>query len=281
MTNTNQPLITIIIAVFNGEKTLKQSIDSVISQKHLNKELIIIDGGSTDGTVDILKANQSNISYWVSEKDSGIYDAWNKGLAKAHGDWICFLGADDYFWDDRVLENSANFLHEVPVSIRIVYGKVALLNGSDELIYSIGDPWELSGPQFYYTMSIPHPGTMHRKSLFQERGTFDTSYRIAGDYELLLRELSTNPAKFIPVLMVGMRQGGASSNNKGAVLQLLELRRAQRKHGFKWPSSHWILTVIRVHIRLLLWKIVGEKQAKKLLDYGRALLGKKPYWTRT
>ena len=97
MKNKSLPLITIIIAVFNGAKTLQQCIDSVAQQSYPNKELIIIDGGSKDGTLDLLKANSEKIDYWVSETDNGIYNAWNKGLAQANGDWICFLGADDFF----------------------------------------------------------------------------------------------------------------------------------------------------------------------------------------
>jgi glycosyltransferase involved in cell wall biosynthesis len=280
MTDKHLPLITVIIAVFNGGKTIEQCLNSVFLQTYANKELIIIDGGSTDNTVKILKSKQSSIAHWISEKDQGIYDAWNKGLAKAKGDWVCFLGADDYFWDDTVLEEAAKLLYQTPASVRLVYGKVALLNASDQLIYTIGEPWEQSGPKFHYTMSIPHPGTMHRRSLFQEQGTFNKKFRIAGDYELLLRELKNKPATYIPIVMVGMRQGGASSNNKGALLQLYELRQAQRMHGFKWPTIQWMLAVIRVYIRLILWKLVGEKRARKALDYGRALLGKPAYWTR-
>ena len=98
MREQSQPLFTIIIAVFNGAKTLQQCIDSVAQQSYPNKQLIIIDGGSTDGTVELLQANDQSISYWVSEPDAGIYNAWNKGLKQANGEWICFLGADDYFY---------------------------------------------------------------------------------------------------------------------------------------------------------------------------------------
>ena len=96
-TNKKYPLISIIVAVYNGEKTLQRCIDSVFSQTYPHKELIIIDGGSTDGTVDILQTNNDKITYWKSEPDNGIYQAWNKALDHAKSDWICFLGSDDYF----------------------------------------------------------------------------------------------------------------------------------------------------------------------------------------
>src|SRR3990172_6849742 len=97
------PLISIIVAVYNGKATLQQCIDSVAQQTYPNKELVIIDGGSNDGTVELLEKNRSKFSYWISEPDRGIYNAWNKGLVQAHGEWVCFLGADDYLWDATVL----------------------------------------------------------------------------------------------------------------------------------------------------------------------------------
>jgi len=93
-TDTCLPSITAIVAVFNGVDTLQQCIDSVAQQSYPAKELIVIDGDSKDGTVELLKASQEKINYWVSEPDSGVYNAWNKGLAKANGDWIFSLGSD-------------------------------------------------------------------------------------------------------------------------------------------------------------------------------------------
>jgi glycosyltransferase involved in cell wall biosynthesis len=122
------PLISVIVAIYNGKATLQQCIDSVAQQTYVTKELIIIDGGSTDGTVDLLKANSGQISYWISEPDHGIYNAWNKGLAKAKGEWICFLGADDFFWDAQVLERMAAQLIMIPPDIRVAYSQIMLLN---------------------------------------------------------------------------------------------------------------------------------------------------------
>ena len=118
------PLITVIVAVFNGAKTLQHCIDSVAHQSYPNKDLIIIDGGSNDGTVDLLKTNYEQIKYWISEPDKGNYNAWNKGLSQAKGDWICFLGADDYFWDAQVLERMAEPLKKFPPDIRVAYSQI-------------------------------------------------------------------------------------------------------------------------------------------------------------
>ena len=280
--SASNPLITIIIAVFNGAKTLQQCIDSVAEQSYANKQLIIIDGGSTDGTVELLQANAQSISYWVSESDSGIYNAWNKGLVQAKGEWVCFLGADDYFWDDQVLASMSRFLVKLPMNIRVAYSQIMLLSENGQELYLSGEPWQKVKQRFKQLMSIPHPGTMHRRDLFEQHGYFDESFRIAGDYELLLRDLKTADAEFIPDLVtVGMLQGGISSNPKNTLSQLHEVRRAQQKHGLKQPNFYWLMAVFRVYIRLLLWCIVGEKATRRALDMGRRMMGLPPHWTRT
>lgn len=277
-----RPLITIIIAVFNGAKTLQQCIDSVIQQSYPNKQLIIIDGGSNDGTVELLEANNQSISYWISEPDAGIYNAWNKGLMQANGEWICFLGADDYFWDDQVLASMSKSLVNLPANIRVAYSQIMLLSENGQELYLSGEPWQKVKQRFKQLMSIPHPGTMHRRDLFEQHGYFDESFRIAGDYELLLRDLKTADAEFIPDLVtVGMLQGGISSNPKNTLSQLHEVRRAQQKHGLKQPNFYWLMAVFRVYIRLLLWCIVGEKATRRALDMGRRMMGLPPHWTRT
>jgi len=106
------PVITIIVAVRNGERTLQRCIDSVTAEGYANKELIVFDGASTDGTGQILQANNDKITYWKSEADRGVYHAWNKALDRASGEWICFLGADDAFANRGMLASLAPRLAE-------------------------------------------------------------------------------------------------------------------------------------------------------------------------
>ena len=277
------PQISIIVAVYNGALTLQQCINSVALQTYQHKELIIIDGGSTDGTVELLKASQQKITYWSSGPDQGIYQAWNKALPRARGEWICFLGADDHFWDEHVLTRMAEELAKLLPEIRVAYGQIMLLNGGGERLYAVGEPWERLRQRFLKSMCIPHPGMMHRRSLFEEHGGFDESFRIAGDYELLLRELKTADAAFIPNLVtVGMRQGKGESSHPAATLRVLqETRRAQRMHGQRLPSRSWLFSVTKVYLRLLLWHVFGEPIARKTLDFGRRLMGQPAYWTKT
>lgn len=281
MGNSVAPLISVIVAVFNGAKTLQQCIDSVTRQSYSCKELIIIDGGSDDGTVELLKANNAQISYWVSEPDRGIYNAWNKGLAQAKGDWICFLGADDYFWDAQVLVHIAETLRNCPPEIRVAYGQVMLLGAKDESLYPVGEPWQNVKERFKQVMCIPHQGVMHRRSLFERSGQFDESFRIAGDYELLLRELKTGDAVFITDLIItGMRQGGISSNPANTLRTMREIRLAQRMHGQRLPGRIWLAAIARVYVRLILWRVLGEGLARKAIDVYRRMIGLSAYWTK-
>jgi glycosyltransferase involved in cell wall biosynthesis len=281
MNSAKHPMISIIVATYNVVMTLQQCISSIVGQAYENIELIIIDGGSTDGTVELLEINNHLISYWISESDKGIYNAWNKGLLQAKGEWICFIGADDFILDTQVIERIAIQLAMIPSNINVAYGQIMLLNNFGENLYAIGEPWGKVKERFKQIMSIPHPGLMHRRSLFEQNGNFDESFRIGGDYELLLRELKTADAVFIPdIITVGMRQGGLSSSPSNSIETLLEARRAQKMHGLPIPSLIWIVAITRVYFRLQLWNMLGEKRGKKLIDWVRKISGLPAYWTK-
>jgi len=276
------PYISVIVAVFNGADTLQHCIDSFAQQTYPNKELIIIDGGSKDGTVGLLEANGNQISYWVSEPDTGIYDAWNKGVRQVKGEWICFLGADDYFWDERVLERMAHELVTLPAGIDVAYGQVMLLDRDGGPLHPIGGAWSKAKARFRQVMSIPHPGLMHRHALFGQHGGFDTSFRIAGDYEFLLRKLKDGDAIFIPgIVTVGMRCDGISSSPSNSLVSMHEARRAQQMHGLPFPGMVWLGGMMQIYLRLFAWNVFGEQVTRRLLDFGRRLKGLPPYWTRT
>lgn len=276
------PRISIIVAVYNGVATLQQCIDSVTQQIYQNKELIIIDGGSRDGTVDLLRANNEHIEYWVSEPDRGIFDAWNKGLEQASGEWICFLGADDYLWTKAVLEQMAAALQKIPADVLLAYAQIMLVNQNDEPLYPVGREWAEVKSRFMQGLCLPHQGVMHRRILFERHGNFDDSFRIGGDYELMLRELKTKDAKFIPgFIMTAMRQGGLSSNPEFSIEAMRDVRRGLKMHGKAFPGFLWLAAMVSIYIRLLLWRLVGGRMARKFLDFGRKIKRLPPYWTKT
>lgn len=267
------PVITVIVSVYNGVETLQQCIDSVCTQTYARRELIVIDGGSTDGSAELIKANSGALAYWISEPDTGIYSAWNKGLAKARGDWICFIGSDDFLWSHDVLQRMASGLAQTSASVNVAYGQIMLLNQSGDELFRMGAPWPQVKTRFKQLMSLPHPAVMHRKSLFAQHGKFDESYRIAGDYEMLLRELAANDAIFLPdVIVTGMRQGGISSNPGNNVQALREVRAAQRKNGLQSSGWLWRLTMARACISLILSKVLGKKNTRILLNAVRRII---------
>ena len=279
---SGKPLISVITAAFNAAGYLPDTIRSIRAQSYHDFEWIVIDGGSSDATVDLLKANDDIIAYWLSEPDCGIYSALNKGLAQVRGEWICILGADDFLWDAQALARMAEQLQKLPASVRVAYGQVMLISDDGKVIHAFGEPWENVKERFKQMMCIPHQATMHRRSLFERHGKFDESFSIAGDYEFLLRELKSADARFIPgIIMTAMRQGGGISSIPANSLKVLrESRRAQRKNGQYFPGWIWLMAYVRLYIRLLLWKILGERLARKALDLGRRVMGLPPFWTK-
>lgn len=276
------PLVTIIIAVFNGEKHLQQCIDSVSNQTYVNKQLIVIDGGSTDKTIEIIKHNKSVIDYYVSEKDRGIYHAWNKGLDKARGEWICFLGSDDYFYDNNALQNMLiKIRHTKPEDVKIVYGQVVLVNDDGKQLEILGEDWILIKDKFKKIMCIPHPAVFHSRTLFEQKGKFDEQFRIAGDYEMLLRVLKSEDAHSVmDVIVVAMRIGGVSSKPENTIRSLKEMRLAQRIHGQKMINKFLLLMIMKEYLRMFLWKLLGDSNARKMLDLFRQLRGLDSHWQK-
>lgn len=237
-----KPLITVLTVVFNGAETLERTILSVINQSYDNVEFIIIDGGSTDKTLDIIHKYEHAVDYWISEPDQGIYDAFNKAVSCASGDWVCFLGADDFLWENEALARLVPSLFAASPTIKLAYSRVAVVNASQELIYIAGEPWELAKPKLKVSMSVPHQGLLYRPSWFSQYGLFDTVYKIAGDYENLLRGLPNENAIFITgSILAGMTQGGVSSTPENSIRTLKEMLKAQRVHGAKYPSVKLIL----------------------------------------
>lgn len=197
--------VSIITVVYNGEDTIEQTIQSVLGQTYKNIEYIIIDGASSDGTLKVVEKYKHSIACCVSEPDKGIYDAMNKGINYATGDIIGIINSDDWYERDAVEKTVAVFnANEADV----VYGKILYGESADDMIpypvYPIETMW--------YQMAVPHPSVFVKKHIYNRYGLFDLQYRIAGDYELMLR-LYSSKVKFtyIDELMAYYRTGGVSA----------------------------------------------------------------------
>ena len=272
------PKVTVIVAVRDGAATLERCLNSITSQTYPNTELIVLDGDSSDGSVDILKALERSLAFWESAPDRGIYHAWNKGLARATGDWVCFLGADDRFWQPDSLEGLIRRLPlPSPDAPRVVYGRAAVLSHGGDVLRYEGRPWEQARRDLAWSLPIPHPGMLHHRSLFETHGYFDESFLIVGDYELLLRELKTRPALYVPdVVVVAFQHGGQSNSPRMMGQMLQEIARARRKHGLG-PS---LPSRTRLKMLLTAWSVnvIGERGFCRVADGVRRAQGKPPIW---
>lgn len=213
------PKISVITVCYNAVKTIEQTIASVTEQVGVDLEYIVIDGGSTDGTVDILRRTEDAFSLWVSEPDGGIYDAMNKGLQHARGEWVLFLNADDYLVSPTSL---VNLLAAATPDVAIVAGGTLIKYNDCERSFR-------SSHYFGLPLQLPfmHPSTIVRRGAFEKWGGFDTRYRLAADCDLLLRLISQGERfRLIETPITVMRDGGASA--KGYILGRREYREAYR-----------------------------------------------------
>ncbi|ULQ52406.1 glycosyltransferase family 2 protein [Flavihumibacter fluvii] len=203
--------ISIITASYNSASTIRDTLISVGRQTFTNYEHLIIDGGSTDSTIDIV-AKYPHVAKVISEKDNGIYDAMNKGIALATGDIVGILNSDDIYAHNRVLEKVAR-LFENP-DVQTVYADLQYVKANN--LNKVVRHWK-SGPyssqNFFYGWMPPHPTFFVRRELYEECGVFDTSFTSAADYELMLRFLVRYdiPATYLPEVIVKMRTGGMSN----------------------------------------------------------------------
>src|SRR5580698_2816585 len=203
--------ISIITATYNSAATIKDTLSCIRLQDHPDIEHIIVDGGSTDSTPSIV-AGFPHVAKWISEKDNGIYDAMNKGIALSTGDVIGILNSDDIYAGRYVLSAVAQAFADP--GVRTVYADLQYVRADDtDRIIRTWKTGIFRKRNFYYGWMPPHPTFFVRKEVYQEAGLFNTSFRSAADYELMLRILLKHglSAHYIPMVIVKMRAGGVSN----------------------------------------------------------------------
>jgi glycosyltransferase involved in cell wall biosynthesis len=203
--------ISIITVTYNSGKTLKDTLESIKCQQHKNIEHIIIDGNSKDDTLNIIKA-YPHVSKCISEKDSGIYDAMNKGLKLATGDVIGILNSDDFYAHEYVLSNVAICFSHYKTDT--VYGDLQYVNAKN--VNAVVRNWKsgvFKPSSFYYGWMPPHPTFFVRRAVYEQSGLFNLSLKSSADYELMLRVLLKEGYKttYLPQVLVKMRTGGISN----------------------------------------------------------------------
>lgn len=228
-------MISIITVSFNSSETISETIDSVLSQDYQPIEYIIVDGKSTDGTIEIVKGYGDRISKFVSEKDNGLYDAMNKGIALATGNIIGILNSDDLYADATILTTVANAFKKDKVDI--VYGDLFYFkteNPQRPLRYYKGGEFSLE--RVKYGLMPPHPTFFIKKNVYNKYGVFDTAFSLSADFDLILRFLGVHkvPFKYLPTVLVKMRLGGKSTSSlKRTLVMNREDLQSCRDNGIK------------------------------------------------
>ncbi len=250
--------ISLITACYNCADVIAYAMDSVLAQSYADLEYIVVDGGSTDGTVERLREYEAKFAgcmRWISERDQGLYDALNKGIRMATGDVVGILNADDFFRHDGVLQEVAAVFGD---GVDAVYGDIRFVTGEnlDEVVryYSARRwrPWMLR-----WGYMPPHPSFYCRRSKFEELGFYKLDYKIAADYELLIRFLWKGALKtrYINDALIDMRPGGMSTRGLKSTLTLnREIVRGNRENGVytnmlmlcvKYAFKIWELKLLR------------------------------------
>lgn len=248
--------LSIIIATYNSESTLERCLNSILSQTYADIEVIVIDGASTDSTTLILKQHSEIIRY-ISEPDNGIYDAWNKGLDMTSGDFITFLGADDFLKND---DNIEELMSHVTINDQIVYSVANVCDLEQNHIKYKGKPWETIQKNFFLAKlrDLPHPGMLHNKNLFLLNGKFDSNFKITGDLDFLYRVLGSKKIipKFIDKLCFTIQEGGISQNLSNQITSIKEAKLALKKNDLMNTqlSIRFFFRLIKVKIKSLILK---------------------------
>ncbi len=233
-------LITIVTAVLNGDKYLEHTIRSVLDQDYPYIEYIVIDGGSTDDTLDIIKNYESRISYWISELDGGIADAMNKGIRQSSGNYLLFLHSDDYLVSKS--------------SVRIAVQKMQLKKD----LHSFPIYWERNGhrylrrsrgftPWINFKTGFYHQGVFFNRNIFKRLGIYDTDFRVAMDYEFFLRAYREGATASLypkPIVSV-MRDTGISSQKDSSSLR--KRFQEEKKVHFKHSNSNFQKSIYNLY----------------------------------
>ena len=239
--------ISIITVVWNNKETIKDAIDSVLNQAYKDIEYIIVDGASSDGTVDIIKSYGDKITKFISEPDKGLYDAMNKGLTLATGDIVGILNSDDFYIDEFVIEKVVNEFKEKQVDS--VYADLVFVKSENlEKTVRYYDSSKFNPEKFAYGWMPAHPTFFVKREIYEKYGVFRTDLKIGADFDILARFLHTHKISYsyMQEVLVKMRLGGVSTSFSSIWINNLEALQVCRDNGIdtnifkilsKYPSK--------------------------------------------
>ncbi len=233
--------ISVITVAYNSAKTIADALDAVAMQTHTDIEHLVIDGASKDGTLEIVRSHANPQIRLISELDKGIYDAMNKGLAQATGEVVGFLNSDDFYADSTVLAKIANAFQDPAVDA--CYADLVYVTQDNSRVVRYWKSKSFVSGDFAKGWCPAHPTFYVRKSVMKRLGLFDREFKLAADFEFIVRYLERDKirAVYIPHVLVRMRLGGATNQSwKNIVLQNKEIFAALRKNGVPF-SRMWFV----------------------------------------
>ena len=239
----------------------RELIDSVREQNMSNIEHIIIDGGSTDGTVDIIKKNEKDIAFWISEKDSGIYDAMNKGIINSRGEWVLFINSDDFIYEgilSEIFENEQNL-----GKFDLFYGSMIYNGGSYKIKINRRNLHNLNSP-----LSYSHPATFFKKNFIEKFNGYNAGFRVVGDYDLLVRIAKSGyKSLFIDKAISVMSSGGVSDRIR-SIPCIIRERFIIDKSNFNCVTAYrnLFLHVLPIYLKQIIKKILLRTGFKKVVN---------------
>lgn len=229
--------ISIITATYNSAGTIKDTLESVLAQSHKDIDYWIIDGGSKDATIDIVRSYEPSFGgrlHWISEKDRGIYDAMNKGLLRCTGDVVGILNSDDFFTSSDILERVASAM-ETDSQLDAVYGDIHFIHDdAPEKVVRYYSSKRFAPRWLRFGFMPAHPSFYARRQVFEKFGVYSLDYKIAADYDMMVRLFVRHKIKacYLPLDFVTMRTGGASTKNlRSRMVLVKEDIKACRKYG--------------------------------------------------
>lgn len=248
--------ISVITVCYNSENTIRDTIESVLSQDYKNIEYIIIDGLSTDSTMDIVSEYRDKIPCVISEPDTGLYDAMNKGIQMASGTYVGILNSDDFFHSTSVISQIANEIGAAE-SEDVILGSIEFVKGRDlgsvSRVYTAKGfkPWQLR-----FGMMPPHPGAFIKKSCYDSIGLYDTTFKIAADFDFFCRAFIKERVtyKTLDKIVVRMREGGVSTSGvRSYYTSTREMLRALRQNTI---YSNLIMVLVRLPMKYFRQKLI-------------------------
>lgn len=263
--------VSVIIATYNAESTVKKCIESIFSQSYSDIEVVVMDGGSSDRTVEYVNSFQSPKIIIRSKRDKGIYDAWNKGIEAATGDWLVFIGADDYLASSEAIKNALELISSEKSDPQqaIYYGRLLVLDEAGVAFDGIGsewlDPWSFAGRHKWCQFPIPIMAAFYHKSCFL-KNRFDVNYKIMADINLVLSVARKRAPKYIgDINITEMGFGGISTNPKRSLLLLREAIAVRKYHGLSIFNVQFAILSVKLFLKYAITTVFGPKSGIRLV----------------